>query len=177
MSDLADLASDVTKDLPIAVRRVIDTALENNWQLNKPGMTVALRLNHPTDNLAMPVYITWTVGRTPKGALSFRFMSCGTQGLHKLSGADLLEYLKDPTVVYDTEEELAAKEDKFDRKKLDNPPKWDEQNKTPEENTIAQFGNTEIVAIEVERPRRQYKPRSKPSVKPSSKLRVQIPKA
>lgn len=105
MSDLSDLASDVAKDLPAQVRKVIDAAIENGWTLNKPGMTLALRLNHPTDELAQPVYITWVVSRTPTGRLSFKHDSCGTKGLHPLSGADLIEYLKDPTVVYPVEDE------------------------------------------------------------------------
>jgi hypothetical protein len=127
VSDLSDLAEQLTKDLPANVRKVVDTALANGWELNKPGMTVALRLNHPTDELAQPVYVTWYVGRTPKGALSFKFSSCGTQGLVPLSGGDLLEYLADPTVIYPTDDDLEAKgkeqEDKDWEKKT---PKWDD---------------------------------------------------
>jgi hypothetical protein len=132
MSDLSDLAADLTKDLPLSARKVIDKALENGWCLNAPGMTVALRLNHPTDDLALPVYITWVVGRTPKGAMSFRFDSCGTRGQVPLKPADLLEYLEDPTVAYTlAEEALKAAQDKS--------PPWDE-NKTPAENLREQTG-------------------------------------
>lgn len=62
-------------------------------------MTIALRLDHPTLADAYPVYISWVLGRTPKGALSWKFGSCGTRSLMPLSGADLLVYLEDPTVV------------------------------------------------------------------------------
>lgn len=128
MSDLADLAEQLTKDLPIAARRVIDKALECGWELNKPGMTVALRLNHPTDELAQPVYITWVVSRTAKGQVSFRFDSCGTKGLHKLKPADLLEYLEDPTTVYDTDEDLETRHDEWLARQR---PKWDENAPAP----------------------------------------------
>ena len=112
MSDLADLCEELTKDLSPAIRRVIDAAVENGWELNKPGMTLCLRLNHPSDELAMPVYVSWVVGRTAKGKLSFRFDSCCTSGLDSLSGADLLEYLADPTVVYPEPEESEWDESK-----------------------------------------------------------------
>lgn len=139
MSDLSDLAADVTKDLPIGVRKVIDAALANGWELNKPGMTVALRLNHPTDELAQPVFITWYVGRTPKGALSFKFSSCATQGLIPLSGADLLEYLADPTVIYPTHEEAAKAEAEYDDSEWEKrTPKWD-ANATPVQNVVNQL--------------------------------------
>lgn len=143
MSDLSDLASDVSKDLPAQIRKVIDTAIEAGWQLNKPGMTLALRLNHPSDELAQPVYITWVVGRTPQGRLSFKFMSCGTRGLVPLSGADLLEYLKDPTTIYMSDEDVdqatevsaARAAAKADEKRLP----WD-QHKPQMDNLNAQIG-------------------------------------
>jgi hypothetical protein len=106
VTDLADLAFDVAGDLPAQVRKVIDTAVTNGWELNKPGMTLALRLNHPTDELAQPVYILWAVGKTPTGRMSFKFVSCGTAGLVPLTGPDLLEYLADPTVIYKTDEDI-----------------------------------------------------------------------
>lgn len=147
MSDLADLAADVTKDLPIGVRKVIDTALANGWELNKPGMTVALRLNHPTDELAQPVYITWYVGRTPKGALSLKFSSCGTQGLIPLTGADLLEYLADPTVIYPTDEEAAKAEADYDDREWEKrTPKWD-TNASAIQNVVGQM-HGQVIAVQ-----------------------------
>lgn len=138
MSDLADLAFDVAGDLPAPVRKVIDTAVANGWELNAPGLTLALRLNHPTDELAAPVYITWAVGRTSKGAMSFRFMSCATAALQPLKAVDLLEYLADPTVAYSTPEEL---EDDLDAKAKQ--PPWD-LNATPEVNVMRQLGGTPV---------------------------------
>jgi hypothetical protein len=82
---------------------VIKAAEENGWQLNGKGATFALRLDHPTDELAVPFYICWQVGETAKGALSFRYMSAATATLQPLSAGDALEYLADPTVIYPEE--------------------------------------------------------------------------
>jgi hypothetical protein len=147
VSDLADLAADLTKDLPLTARKVIDAALANGWELNPPGMTVALRLNHPTDSLAQPVYITWHVGRTPKGAMSFKFSSCGTQGLVRLTGADLLQYLEDPTVIYPTDEEAAEAEADYDATQWEKgTPKWDDK-ASPIQNVVNQM-HGQVIAVE-----------------------------
>lgn len=181
MTDLADLAFDVAGDLPLAVRKVIGTALEHGWTLNPPGMTLALRLNHPTDDLAQPVYIVWAVGRTAAGRMSFRFSSCGTRGLIPLSGADLLEYLADPTVAYTTAEE--AEVDQAAKAK-DVP--WD-KHATPEANLMAQLGG-KIIAIEADKaaraPRRtaadivaeaDAKRKAAQSAPKTAPLRIKIP--
>lgn len=86
--------------LPANVRKVIQAAEENGWQLNGKGASFALRLDHPTDELARPFYITWQVGETAKGALSFRYMSAATDTLQPLSAGDVIDYLNDPTVIY-----------------------------------------------------------------------------
>lgn len=98
--ELEELLDDVAAELPLPVRKVLRAAEDHGWKLNPPGLTLALRLNHPEDILAQPVYITWQVGRTPTGKLSMKHYSCGTQGLQPLSGKDLLEYLADPSVIY-----------------------------------------------------------------------------
>lgn len=151
MTDLADLAEALTKDLPIAARKVIDKALECGWELNKPGMTVALRLNHPTDELAQPVYITWVVSRTAKGAISFRFDSCGTKGLTTLKPADLLEYLEDPTVIYPTDEDLDEVEQKLEDK---NRKKWDDQ--APATINIKNQLGAQVIGIEVDKRKKTF---------------------
>lgn len=178
MSDLSDLAADVAKDLPAQVRKIIDTAIGNGWELNKPGMTIALRLNHPTDELADPVYVTWIVGRTPKGALSFRFGTCGTRGLVPLKGADLLEYLQDPTVAYMTPEDVEDADLKAKEKALEDTPPWDTQ-RSPEANVQAQLGGVpaEVEWTRSRAPRRPSASASPRSIAPARPLRVQAPKA
>lgn len=99
LPDLESILEDLGAELPPNVRKTLKSAVDHGWQLNKPGMTIALRLNHPVVADAYPVYISWTLGRTPKGALSWKFGSCGTRTLIPLSGADLLVYLEDPTTV------------------------------------------------------------------------------
>lgn len=176
MSDLSDLAEAVAKDLPHGVRKIIDTALENGWQLNPPGMTLALRLNHPTDELADPVYVVWSVGRTPTGKISLKFSSAGTRGLVPLKGPDLIEYLQDPTVAYVTAEEAEAEYES--RRKL---PPWDED--APAEVNVMRQLNAEVVSVENERPGRRTaaqimadakKGGERPS-QPSGGLRVTAP--
>ena len=188
MSDLSDLAEEVAKDLPFQVRKTIDTAIEAGWQLNGPGMTLALRLNHPTDDLAQPVYITWVVGRTPKGNLSFRFDSCGTRGLVPLSGADLLEYLDDPTVIYPTDAEIeessADRDAKAAEKEDEKRGTWDSK-KDQITNLNVQLG-ARVVSIQRtsasdlmadQRQRLTVAPAQpqKAPVSPVRHLRVQIP--
>lgn len=102
MTDLPGLESilyDLAAEMPVNVRKTLNAAIGHGWELCEPGMTVALRFDHPTLEYAAPVYIVWAAGRTPKGALSFKFVSCGTRSLIPLSGAELLEYLEDPTVI------------------------------------------------------------------------------
>jgi hypothetical protein len=125
-------------DLPPNIRKVLDVAAENNWELNPPGVTIAVRLNHATDKLADPVYISWVVGRTQKGKLSYRFDGCGTRGLVPLSGADLLVYLADPTVVYLTDEDIQERSNAHDERVR---PKWDDSAE-PEVNAMKQLGGT-----------------------------------
>lgn len=125
MTNLSDLAAEVSKDLPANIRKTIDIAIDNGWELNPPGMTLCLRLNHPTDELAQPVYVSWVVGLTPKGSTSFRFMSCSTRGLVPLSGADLLEYLQDPTTVYLTADDVAESDSKALEAAQEKMPPWD----------------------------------------------------
>lgn len=97
--DLEGILDQLSAEMPAPVRKVLKKAIEKNWELNKPGMTIALRLNHPTLDNAWPVYATWTLGRTPTGKLSWRFNSAGTQSLVPLNGPELLEYLEDPEIV------------------------------------------------------------------------------
>lgn len=179
MSDLADLAADVAGELPAQVRKVIDAAVSNGWELNKPGMTLALRLNHPTDDLADPVYITWTVGRTPTGRLSFKFMSCSTRGLVPLSGADLLEYLADPTTVYMTDEDVKAADAAHAAKEAaKEPPAWD-KHKDQMSNLQATIGAT-VVKVERQSAIATAPPPSvnrAPLRVAAPALRVQAPKA
>jgi hypothetical protein len=146
VSDLADLAFEVAGDLPANVRKVIDTATREGWDLNPPGMTLALRLNHPTDDLAQPVYIVWAVGRTAKGRMSFRFDSAGTRGLVPLNGVELLEYLSDPTIAITMDEEAQG-----DLESREKPPAWDDS-KPPERNVADVLGGT-IVSIGRDKPK------------------------
>jgi len=179
-SELSDLAADMTGDLPPQIRKTIDTAIANGWELNPPGMTVTLRLNHPSDDAADPVYITWTVGRTPRGKLSFKFDSCATRGLMPLTGADLLEYLADPTLGHPLVEELEEAYEAKEAKKAEKRelPAWDKK-ESPESNTIRSLGG-EFLRLETERRGRNATPSpqgttaSKPQVTP---LRIQAPKA
>lgn len=177
-SDLAQLAEDVAGDLPAQVRKVITTALASGWVLNKPGMTLALRLSKPDDELAQPVYISWVVGRTATGRMSFRFQSCGTKGLVPLSGADLLEYLADPTVIYLTEADIEELEAKARHKAMDKP--WNDRLDLYD-NLKNQLGAT-VIKIEVDRKPRTYnRPSQATGAKPSTAsvgatpLRVKIP--
>jgi hypothetical protein len=106
--DLEDIIDDLGAEMSVMVRKTIKAAIENGWLLNKPGMTVALRLDHPTMKDAYPVYIAWALAKTPTGKLSWRFSSCGTKSLVPLSGAELIEYLADPTLVMPSDDPLVC---------------------------------------------------------------------
>lgn len=88
--------------LPAKVKSILQAADDHGWELNGKGASFCIRLDHPTDEFAVPVYITWQLGRTPKGSLSWRFMSAGTATLQPMSLDDVLNYLKDPTILYPT---------------------------------------------------------------------------
>lgn len=99
---------DIVKMLPAPVRKVLAVAGETGWELNGKGLSISLRLDHPTDDLGVPVYITWQLGTTPGGKVSCRFMSSGTATLQPLSVDDFMEYLRDPTIIYPEAKELEA---------------------------------------------------------------------
>lgn len=148
MFDLARLIEDIGGSMPPAVKKVLKAAEENGWELNRPGMTLCLRFNHPTDELASPLYISWVLKRTPTGKLGLGFDSCSTASLVPLRPADVLEYLSDPTVILMDDadiEEASAKHDERVR------PKWDD-NAPPEINVIQRLRggalNAEIIAVE-----------------------------
>lgn len=174
MTELADLAFDVAGDLPATARKVIDTATANGWELNLPGMTLCLRLNHPSDELAQPVYVTWVVGRTQQGRMSFKFFSCATRGLVPLSGADLLEYLVDPTVTYLTPEDIAEIDAKVLKSKQESLPPWDDR-KSPAVNVQTVLG---AAPLQIDKAL-AAPPRTQTAVAPSGPvraLRVRVPK-
>lgn len=100
MPEVAAILEDLDIHPGPAVKKLILAAEENGWQLNPPGVTCCFRLNHPSDELAQPVYVTYALGRSPTGKLSWRFMSAATAGLVPLKGQDLLAYLADPTIAY-----------------------------------------------------------------------------
>lgn len=180
MSDLADLAFDVAGDLPAQVRKVIDTATVNGWELNQPGLTIALRLNHPTDELAQPVYITWAVSRSPTGRMSFKFFSCGTRGMVQLTGSDLLEYLVDPTITYLTPDDIAEIDAKALKTAQESLPSWDAK-KSPTVNLQTVLGASPLsidkILAQPPKPVSAPKPGAVPLRVKAPALRVQAPKA
>lgn len=86
--------------LPSRVKKVLDIAEQEGWHLNAKGATFCMRFDKDDDELAVPFYVTWQLGRTEKGNLSWRFMSAGTATLQPMSPDDVIEYMKDPTVIY-----------------------------------------------------------------------------
>lgn len=142
---LLDLVQDLAGELPIGPRKVLKKALECGWQVNPPGGTFVIRLNHPTDDLAEPVYMSWVVRRTPSGKVGFSFDSCGTRGLHSLRPSEIEDYLEDPSSIYPTVEELETAADEKWAK-----TKWDDR-KDAAENMKAMLG-TEVIAVEDDRP-------------------------
>src|SRR5215469_18082462 len=109
-NDPIELLGALGTTLPGNVRKVIEAAAANGWQANGQGFTFCMRLDKPQDELAFPVYVTWQVGTTPKGATSFRFWNSGTATLQKLSASDLLAYLADPTLIWPAEEGQESEE-------------------------------------------------------------------
>lgn len=96
-----ELAEEVTGVLGANVRKVLAAAADNGWALHGSGATFCIRLDHPSDDLAVPVFVTWQLAPSEKtGKLSWRFMSAGTATLHQLNSKDVLTYLADPTVIY-----------------------------------------------------------------------------
>ena len=126
MSDLADLIQDIGGEMPLAIKKVLKAAEENGWELNKPGVTICLRLNKPDDpdGIAAPIYVSWVLKRTPTGKLGLGFDSCSTASLVPLRPADILEYLADPTVILLDDADIQKASDAHDERIR---PKWDDQ--------------------------------------------------
>lgn len=148
MSDLSDLAEDLAKGLPIAARKVIDKALEGGWELNPPGMTVCLRLSHPTDDLGVPVYVAWAVKRTPTGRIGFTFVGASTASLIPLRPAEVLDYLEDPSAAYSTPEELQEAQDASWARR-----EWSDRKTTAE--NLRDILGAEVIGVIDERPGRE----------------------
>lgn len=84
--------------LPTSIRKILRAAEDNGWELNGKGLSLAIRLDHPTDEIAIPLYVTYSVGKTGTGKVSARFMSAATATLKKLGPRDVLAVLADPTL-------------------------------------------------------------------------------
>lgn len=84
--------------LPAGVKKIIDAAESEGWELNGKGVTLAIRLDRgePWD---LPAYVCWQVGVTPTGKVSFTSGKGGTMN-QPLTATEMIDYLSDPTVVY-----------------------------------------------------------------------------
>jgi hypothetical protein len=99
--NLSDLAADeLTGPLPPRVAKVLDTAAANGWVPNGKGITLCVRLDHPTDEDAVPFYVTWQLAISPEGKRSWRFWNAGAANFQPLNYSDVLTYLADPSVIW-----------------------------------------------------------------------------
>jgi hypothetical protein len=110
--------------LPRGIQKALEEAASLGWELHGKGATIAFRLDRAQDGLDLPVYALWTIGKTPKGAVSFHAGKAGVPHA-TLSISDLSEYLKDPSVVYPLETEPAPEEPERAASDLEDSPPWD----------------------------------------------------
>lgn len=127
--------------LPASIRKVLEAAQGEGWDLHGKGATIAFRLDRAQDDLDLPCYVQWEIGVTPKGAQSFRSGKGGVPHA-ALSASDVLEYLADPTTVYPLEDE--PDEPETPAEPLEDAPPWD-TSKTDEQNLCASLG-AEVVS-------------------------------
>lgn len=90
--------------LPGAITKVLEAAEAEGWQFHGKGASIAFRLDKEGDELALPLYLTWQIGKTPGGKVSFRAGNAGTPIMAPMSVADAIEYMADPTLIWPTEE-------------------------------------------------------------------------
>jgi hypothetical protein len=109
-TELVEMVTDEGLPLPPRVRKILDTAKAEGWQLNGKGATFALRFDKPDDVLAVPFFMMWQLVPGTEGKLSWRFMNAATATLQPLNYNDALKYLQDTTVIY-AEEEANADQD------------------------------------------------------------------
>lgn len=147
--------------LPASIRKALDLAEAEGWQLHGKGATIAFRLDRGEDELDLPAYAIWEIGKTPKGAISFRSGKGGVPHM-KLSTSDLTEYLQDPTVVYPLE---AEPEPEPEKPQEDAPP-WDTSD--PSGSLLRALGATVIEDKPRPRPLAVSVPTVAPSPKPQS---------
>lgn len=87
--------------MPTSMRKLLRAAEDNGWDLNGKGLTLCLRLDKPEDEMAMPLYVTYQLGKTTTGKVSARFMSAGTATLKRLGPKDVLAVIADPTLAHE----------------------------------------------------------------------------
>lgn len=90
--------------LPSEIRKVLESAAADGWQLHGKGASIAFRLDKEDDELALPLYLFWQIGKTPTGRVSFRAGSAGTPIMAPMSIADAIAYMADPTLIWPDEE-------------------------------------------------------------------------
>lgn len=122
--------------LPAGVKKVLVEARSQGWELHGKGATIAFRLDRSEDELDLPLYVQWEIGVTPKGSISLRGGKGGVPHM-KLSTADVMEYLSDPSIVYPLEDDQAEKLAEM----MESTPPWDET-KEAHENLCASLSAT-----------------------------------
>lgn len=83
-----------------SVLKVIRAAEDNGWIENDFGSLV-LRYRKPNDPDALPFFVTWHIGMTAGGKVSYRFAGARVINGKPLALNDVLIYLADPTVIQD----------------------------------------------------------------------------
>jgi len=95
---------DSLETVPARLRKALEAAEDNGWEMSKTGCTAVLRLVRPADEVALPCYARWDLIRTPKGQLSWRFHSAMAKNGQRMNYNDLFEYFSDPSVIYPEDE-------------------------------------------------------------------------
>jgi len=110
-TDVTQAVEALEGPVPGPVQKILDAADEHGWSAN-PAITLVVRLAKPGDELAKPFFMRWDlVGRTSKGALSWRFQGARASNGQPLTLADCHLYLQDPSVIYPVDPAETENED------------------------------------------------------------------
>ena len=95
---------DSLETVPARLRKVLEAAEDNGWEMSKTGCTAVLRLHRPADEVALPFYVRWDLLRIGKegkeGKLSWRYHSAMAQNGQKLNYNDVFDYIEHPEYIH-----------------------------------------------------------------------------
>lgn len=91
---------DALEVVPARLRKALEAAQENGWELGPTGCTAVMRLYKPGDTIALPFFVRWDLVKTKGDKWSWRFHGSMAQNGQRMNYNDIFSYIEDPQVIY-----------------------------------------------------------------------------